>query len=1010
MNGEAGEGFDNYVELRGINYNAEGGGNWMGVDHVSLDAELSADGIVFTVDGDNLVITNTAPLTFNVAGAGAPKASPIENNVGVVFRDVWQSAPGGAGGVLGTVNTMSLSGDSGNYPGGAKRWVFRDTVDVGPRDLALNFEGPLPAAWNGEWTLGAGVATVSGWAGAAPDFSESTLQMFLIDGHDLSAHGSGISVSASTAFNAGVFVVTDVALTLTGAVQMFEFNISNPSQATPRTINEIEIVGDDASKFTIDTALPFTIDPEGQQTVAYTVDPSGDLGTLAASFVIETDEEEVSVQLAGTIHDPALASIAAIDFGESETSVSQTLEISNTGLSQDLVIESITITGSDSDAFSATNPGTIAAGAMGQSTVTFAPADPGTYNAVMVINSNDPVFPMIEVTLSATVPSEGTLVWTVGLPSDGWPQGLGTGGGPETIFVQEAGTNDLPGEPDNSTVARMSDDDYYFAGVYTTVLDGGDYEPLGPVAVNEEGAERAFAGTDNTLRYHFNFPTHIGATTPLWVSWDANNLHNAGGDDPRYGVEVWFNGNQIAEETIIRPEQLSGQGVIHSTPTFTLNEVNGEAGEGFDNYVELRGINYNGEDGGNWMGLDHVSLNALNVEPGPNIFVQSKVDLSQLDLGAQEIILAVSNVGTDNALAISGVTTSGPDADRITIGDFPATIAPGADAEIKYTLDPGRTGDFQFNIDIASDDVDEEDKNRRVAVTAAVINLTGPAAHYALDDAEGSTEMRDITGFGRHGTFDGVTLGQGALITTGTAGGFGGGSYGEIPGASLQMTDFTVSMWANPSELADIQTLFGQGSGSPSFALLLTQTEVSWFVGADIALSTETSPIAAGTLVQVAAIYDSAGPTVTLFVDGVEVARQEGAPEVDLNDSEQGPFYIGAFAGALPFSGTLDDVQVYNRALNADDIKALFDTPGSVLGGIEVPPDPGVGRAPEITGVSTTAAGVSLSLPDGTTYDIEYSTDLENWSNVATDVTGSYDDTDAGRTGNPAGFYRGVVK
>ena len=776
VNGETGEGFDNYVELRGINYNAEGGGNWMGVDHVSLDAELSADGI---------------------------------------------------------------------------------------------------------------------------------------------------------------FVVTDVALTLTGAVQMSEFNISNPSQATPRTINEIEIVGDDASKFTIDTALPFTIDPEVQQTVAYTVDPSGDLGTLAASFVIETDKEEVSIQLAGTIHDPVLASIAAIDFGESETSASQTLEISNTGLSQDLVIESITITGSD--AFSATNPGTIAAGAMGQSTVTFAAADPGPYNALMVINSNDPVFPMIEVTLSATVPSEGTLVWTVGLPGDGWPQGLGRGGGPETIFVQETGTNELPGEPDNSTVPRMSDDDYYFAGVYNTVLDGGDYEPLGRVANNEEGAERAFAGSDNTLRYHFNFPTHIGATTPLWVSWDANNLHTGGGDDPRYGVEVWFNGNQIAEETIIRSEQLSEEGGIHSTPTFTLNDVNGEAGEGFDNYVELRGINYNGEGGGNWMGLDHVSLNALNVEPGPNIFVQSRMDLGQLDLGAQEIILSVSNVGTDNALAISGVTTSGPDADRITIVDFPATIAPGADAEIKYTLDPGRTGEFQFNFDIASNDVDEEDKNRRVAVTAAVINLTGPAAHYALDDAEGSTEMRDITGHGRHGTYDGVTLGQGALIPTGTAGGFGGGSFGEIPGASLQMTDFTVSMWANPSELGDIQTLFGQGSGSPSFALLFTQTEVSWFVGDDIVLSTETSPIAASTLVQVAATYDSAGPTVTLFVDGVEVARQEGAPEVDLNDSEQDPFYIGAFASALPFTGTLDDVQVYNRALNADDIKTLFDTPGSVLGEIEVP-------------------------------------------------------------------------
>ena len=69
--------------------------------------------------------------------------------------------------------------------------------------------------------------------------------------------------------------------------------------------------------------------------------------------------------------------------------------------------------------------------------------------------------------------------------------------------------------------------------------------------------------------------------------------------------------------------------------------------------------------------------------------------------------------------------------------------------------------------------------------------------------------------------------------------------------------------------------------------------------------------------------------------------------------------------------------------------------------------NPGV---PEIQGISKTAAGISLLLPEGTTYDIEYSTDLQNWSNVATDVTRSYDDTDAGRTGNPEGYYRGVAK
>lgn len=215
------------------------------------------------------------------------------------------------------------------------------------------------------------------------------------------------------------------------------------------------------------------------------------------------------------------------------------------------------------------------------------------------------------------VSAQGALVWTVGLPGDGWPQDLGTGGGAETVFVQEAGVNDLPGAQDSPVVNQQSDDDYYFAGVYSTVLDGGAYSPVGTVAANEVGAERAFAGTDNSLRYHFNLPSFIGADQGLSVSWDANNLHvdAATHDDPRYGVEVYFNGNLVGPETVVRPDQL---GIVYSTPSFTIGDVNAQVGEGFDNYVELRGVNYNAEGGGNWMGVDHVSLNTVDPIPEPS--------------------------------------------------------------------------------------------------------------------------------------------------------------------------------------------------------------------------------------------------------------------------------------------------------------------------------------------------------------------------------------------------------
>ena len=240
------------------------------------------------------------------------------------------------------------------------------------------------------------------------------------------------------------------------------------------------------------------------------------------------------------------------------------------------------------------------------------------------------------------------LVWTVGLAGDGWPADLGFGGGPETVFVQEAGVNDLPGDPANEVADQQSDDDYYFAGLYETILDGGDYEPVGAVDDNEEGAERAFAGSDNSLRYHFNFPDSF-ADNPLIIQWDANNLdQRAENADPRYGVEVYFNGNLVAEETLIRPDVL---GAINETAPFTLEDVGAEIGEGFDNYVELRGVNYNGDGGGNWMGVDHVSLHQLGGPlPDPGDFNNDgSVNMEDFNILASNIYGHLDGVsGFDN--------------------------------------------------------------------------------------------------------------------------------------------------------------------------------------------------------------------------------------------------------------------------------------------------------------------------------------------------------------------------
>ena len=52
-------------------------------------------------------------------------------------------------------------------------------------------------------------------------------------------------------------------------------------------------------------------------------------------------------------------------------------------------------------------------------------------------------------------------------------------------------------------------------------------------------------------------------------------------------------------------------GIDYTTPEFSLASVDAQVGPGFDNIVSLRGINYNGDGGGNWMGIDYVQLNPV---------------------------------------------------------------------------------------------------------------------------------------------------------------------------------------------------------------------------------------------------------------------------------------------------------------------------------------------------------------------------------------------------------------
>ena len=198
-----------------------------------------------------------------------------------------------------------------------------------------------------------------------------------------------------------------------------------------------------------------------------------------------------------------------------------------------------------------------------------------------------------------------TPVWTLGAPGRGWP-GDGVGGGPDVDFIQENGaSNPLPGSANSPLGAQQNDDDYYFAGTYPG--------PIGAVANDELGMERAFAGTDNTLRIHFN-GSGIAASDNLRFNFEANNL-DGNGNPPRYGIEVRVNGSLVMPELVVGNSELN---IVHTTPVFAAGDVGLVAGG--DNILELTGINYNASGGGNWMGMDFHQLEAEPI-PEPSSFL-----------------------------------------------------------------------------------------------------------------------------------------------------------------------------------------------------------------------------------------------------------------------------------------------------------------------------------------------------------------------------------------------------
>jgi hypothetical protein len=199
----------------------------------------------------------------------------------------------------------------------------------------------------------------------------------------------------------------------------------------------------------------------------------------------------------------------------------------------------------------------------------------------------------------------------------------------------------------------------------------------------------------------------------------------------------------------------------------------------------------------------------------------------------------------------------------------------------------------------------------------------GLLAYYKLDG-----NAKDESGKGNHGRANGVILAKDRFDVAGQSFRFNGQSdvTAEIKGLPINAEARTVSCWVKvePKDLplepsTHVLVQWGQKHPFRAFAIFFVGGKVKSFRSGPYTTDLESGVAVDSRWHHVLAVYDD---THLIYVDGVlrgaqTIACQTAHSELTLGREVDPP---GCY-----FKGSLDDVRVYNRALPADEVKALYE-------------------------------------------------------------------------------------
>jgi hypothetical protein len=219
---------------------------------------------------------------------------------------------------------------------------------------------------------------------------------------------------------------------------------------------------------------------------------------------------------------------------------------------------------------------------------------------------------------------------------------------------------------------------------------------------------------------------------------------------------------------------------------------------------------------------------------------------------------------------------------------------------------------------------------------------TGLVAHYTFDGPDmdwssTTSEVRDTSGQGNNGDATSV-LSSVPSATPGVMGqaldfkGTGDVATASATAADDNMVNFTTCAWINPANLTASQYAVVKGNVDWGVNIIATTGQI-FFTRATTGgyvWSYSNTNISAGNWQHICTVFNGVGTYARIYINGSDktiLSSPSLVGDGSLSDDSAKTIEIGGSNSGYSnlFSGKIDDVRIYSRALSADEVKRLYD-------------------------------------------------------------------------------------